>query len=74
MPHYFDERAGGASGRGDGRRRRSATPSFTLRTDRGVFSHGRLDAGTALLLRQAPAPPADGRRCSTSAAAPARSP
>ncbi len=25
--------------------------SFTLRTDRGVFSHGRLDTGTAVLLR-----------------------
>ena len=23
-----------------------------LRTDRGVFSHGRLDTGTALLLRE----------------------
>ena len=35
-------------------------PPLTLRTDRGVFSHGRLDNGTALLLRQAPPPPADG--------------
>lgn len=25
--------------------------AFTLETDRGVFSHGRLDAGTSLLLR-----------------------
>ena len=25
--------------------------SFSIETDRGVFSHGRLDAGTALLLR-----------------------
>jgi len=32
-------------------------PPLHLRTDRGVFSHGRLDAGTELLLRQAPAPP-----------------
>jgi 16S rRNA (guanine1207-N2)-methyltransferase len=35
-------------------------PPLTLRTDRGVFSHGRLDLGTQLLLRQAPAPPASG--------------
>ena len=27
--------------------------SFAMRTDRGVFSHGRLDAGTAVLLRTA---------------------
>ncbi len=27
-----------------------------MATDRGVFSHGRLDTGTALLLREAPAP------------------
>ncbi len=31
-----------------------------LTTDRGVFSHGALDAGTALLLKQAPLPPAQG--------------
>jgi 16S rRNA (guanine1207-N2)-methyltransferase len=31
-----------------------------LATDRGVFSHGALDAGTALLLKQAPLPPAQG--------------
>jgi 16S rRNA (guanine1207-N2)-methyltransferase len=34
--------------------------SFTMRTDRGVFSHGRLDAGTRVLLRSVPAPPASG--------------
>ena len=33
-----------------------------MRTDRGVFSHGRLDAGTAVLLRSAP--PLPGRRAS----------
>ena len=47
--------------------------AFTLRTDRGVFARGQLDAGTSLLLR-APTlrwcPPVT---CSTSAAAPARS-
>ena len=39
---------------------RFVTPPLLLRTDRGVFSHGRLDAGTELLLRQAPGPPAEG--------------
>lgn len=34
--------------------------SFTMRTDRGVFSHGHLDAGTSLLLRTVPAPPPGG--------------
>ncbi len=34
--------------------------TFTMRTDRGVFSHGRLDPGTAVLLRSAPDPPATG--------------
>jgi 16S rRNA (guanine1207-N2)-methyltransferase len=35
-------------------------PALRLTTDRGVFSHGALDPGTELLLRQAPAPPSDG--------------
>ena len=59
MSHYFDETAGAPSA--------EATVTvelpdltFTLRTDRGVFSHGRLDAGTALLLRSAPPPSPDG--------------
>lgn len=34
--------------------------AFSLTTDRGVFSHGHVDAGTGLLLRVAPAPPATG--------------
>lgn len=34
--------------------------AFSLTTDRGVFSHGRLDTGTGLLLREAPAPPSRG--------------
>jgi 16S rRNA (guanine1207-N2)-methyltransferase len=33
---------------------------FELRTDRGVFSHGRLDPGTGVLLRTVPAPPTSG--------------
>lgn len=34
--------------------------AFTMLTDRGVFSHGRLDPGTSLLLRQGPPLPASG--------------
>lgn len=33
---------------------------LTLRTDHGVFGHGRVDAGTKLLLLSAPNPPATG--------------
>jgi 16S rRNA (guanine1207-N2)-methyltransferase len=56
MSHYFSERPPATSDE------RQVTvdlvdPPLTLRTDRGVFSHGRLDTGTELLLRQAPAPP-----------------
>lgn len=59
MTHYFDERPGVPSEHrtvdvtlGD--------VAFTMRTDRGVFSHGHLDTGTSLLLRAAPPPPAEG--------------
>lgn len=34
--------------------------AFTMLTDRGVFSHGHVDSGTSLLLREAPPPPATG--------------
>jgi 16S rRNA G1207 methylase RsmC len=34
--------------------------AFTMLTDRGVFSHGHLDTGTAVLLREAPAPAVTG--------------
>ncbi|MEO6570397.1 MAG: methyltransferase, partial [Ilumatobacteraceae bacterium] len=37
-----------------------ADVAFTMTTDRGVFSHGHLDTGTSLLLREAPEPPARG--------------
>jgi 16S rRNA (guanine1207-N2)-methyltransferase len=59
MSHYFSERQQAAS---DEREIVIDTvdPPLVLRTDRGVFSHGRLDTGTALLLRQAPPPPATG--------------
>ena len=59
VPHYFDESPAVAS---------STTMievpvpggRLELQTDHGVFSHGRLDAGTAVLLREAPDPPAAG--------------
>jgi 16S rRNA (guanine1207-N2)-methyltransferase len=59
MSHYFDERPAAES---DEAQVTVELPdvSFTMRTDRGVFSHGRLDAGTAVLLRNAPAPPEHG--------------
>ena len=34
--------------------------AFNMLTDRGVFSHGHLDTGTSLLVREAPTPPAEG--------------
>jgi 16S rRNA (guanine1207-N2)-methyltransferase len=57
--HYFST---SPSSRSDERRIDVVLPdvSYVLTTDRGVFSHGRLDTGTALLLRTAPAPPPDG--------------
>jgi 16S rRNA (guanine1207-N2)-methyltransferase len=59
VSHYFSARPATSS---DEREIRIGLvdPPLTLRTDRGVFSHGRLDAGTELLLRQAPGPPAEG--------------
>jgi 16S rRNA G1207 methylase RsmC len=55
MSHYFDESPAVPSATDEVAVTLPDT-SFVLRTDRGVFAHGRLDAGTALLLRQAPAP------------------
>lgn len=55
MSHYFDHQPTTPS-------RRSVVDvglpdvAFTLVTDRGVFSHGRLDTGTSLLIRSAPHP------------------
>jgi 16S rRNA (guanine1207-N2)-methyltransferase len=59
MSHYFSEEQRAPS---DERKVviDSVDPPIVLHTDRGVFSHGRLDTGTALLLRQAPPPPATG--------------
>lgn len=59
MTHYFDEQPSVAS---DAAVVDVALPdvAFTMTTDRGVFSHGHLDTGTSLLLREAPAPSATG--------------
>jgi 16S rRNA (guanine1207-N2)-methyltransferase len=59
MSHYFDERPAVGSAETVVSVELPDT-SFILRTDRGVFSHGRLDPGTELLLRKAPAPPRHG--------------
>ena len=57
--HYFSEQPGVASAPD---LVELALPDVHLRlsTDRGVFSHGRVDAGTKLLLLRVPAPPPGG--------------
>ena len=57
--HYFEETP---QSRSDARMIDVTLPdvSFSMQTDRGVFSHGRLDTGTAILLRGAPPPPPSG--------------
>lgn len=59
MSHYFDHEP---TGRSDERVVEVTLPdlAFSMTTDRGVFSHGRLDTGTSLLLRTAPALPSSG--------------
>lgn len=59
MTHYFDESPGVASNQASVD---VVLPgvAFTMLTDRGVFSHGHIDTGTGLLLREAPAPSATG--------------
>ena len=59
VTHYFDERPGVAS---DVELVDVVLPdlAFTMATDRGVFSHRHVDTGTALLLRDAPAPAESG--------------
>jgi 16S rRNA (guanine1207-N2)-methyltransferase len=59
MSHYFDERPVADSDEAQVTIELPDT-AFTLRTDRGVFSYGRLDPGTAVLLRNAPPPPQHG--------------
>lgn len=60
VPHYFN-----AQPRVPSQRRliRVQLPdlSFDMETDAGVFSHGRLDAGTKILLLEAPTLPEQGR-------------
>jgi 16S rRNA (guanine1207-N2)-methyltransferase len=59
VPHYFDESP--AVGSDDVEVAVDLRDvSFVLRTDRGVFSHGRLDPGTEVLLRRGPPLPAAG--------------
>ena len=55
MPQYFDEQPEVNSDRQVVDVALSDV-AFTMFTDRGVFSHGHLDTGTALLLREVPAP------------------
>jgi 16S rRNA G1207 methylase RsmC len=59
VPQYFDEQPSVPS---DVAVVDVALPdvAFTMNTDRGVFSHGHLDTGTSLLLREAPAPSPNG--------------
>ena len=59
MSHYFDDDPHAPS---DEEMVDVALPdvAFTMLTDRGVFSHGHLDSGTSLLLREVGAPSAHG--------------
>jgi 16S rRNA (guanine1207-N2)-methyltransferase len=59
VPQYFEERPSVAS---DPTTVEIALPdvAFSIETDRGVFSHGRLDSGTGLLLREGPMPSSTG--------------
>jgi 16S rRNA (guanine1207-N2)-methyltransferase len=59
MSQYFDESPRVASAEAEVAIDVGGTV-LTLRTDRGVFSHGRVDPGTAVLLRNAPPPPLEG--------------
>lgn len=59
MTQYFDERPSVDSDRQTVDVALSDV-AFTMLTDRGVFSHGHLDTGTSMLLRQAPAPAPSG--------------
>lgn len=60
MAHYFDDSPSAASAEAEVRVDIGGGAALRVRTDRGVFSHRHLDAGTALLLRRAPPPPARG--------------
>ena len=58
MAHYFDDPVAPSSPRTVSVDVPGA--QFEMETDRGVFSYGRLDLGTAVLLRAVPAAPAEG--------------
>jgi 16S rRNA (guanine1207-N2)-methyltransferase len=59
LPHYFDDQPDVVS---EPATVRLSLPDLTvdLRTDRGVFAREGIDAGTKLLLLEAPAPPTAG--------------
>lgn len=59
MPHYFDKETTTASDV-QSFDVALADVAFTIRSDRGVFSHGHLDNGTSLLLKEGPALPSHG--------------
>jgi 16S rRNA (guanine1207-N2)-methyltransferase len=59
LQHYFSAEPAVAS-RPRTRTVQLPDQSLVLHTDRGVFSAGGLDQGTAILLREAPPPPATG--------------
>jgi 16S rRNA G1207 methylase RsmC len=61
VSHYFDERPAVGSDRAPVTLRVAGGRVLELATDRGVFSRGQVDTGTAVLLRKAPPPPATGR-------------
>ncbi len=58
--HYFSESPASRSRPGTVRLRIDGD-TVELATDRGTFSPGRIDPGTAFLLERAPAPPTTGR-------------
>jgi len=59
MSHYFDESPRARSVEAEVALDVAGT-RLVLRTDRGVFSQGRIDTGTAQLLSAAPPPPSEG--------------
>jgi 16S rRNA (guanine1207-N2)-methyltransferase len=59
QPHYFSPRPG-ATSRPASVRLTLPDLDLDLATDRGVFSGGRIDPGTKILLLEGPAPPATG--------------
>jgi 16S rRNA (guanine1207-N2)-methyltransferase len=59
MPHYFDEHTTTASNEVSFDVA-LADVAFSIRSDRGVFSHGHLDNGTSLLLKEGPVLPSGG--------------